>query len=168
MERVRFDTHHVALVLNGTRINASHVINANNNTAGVRIAFVNVQNVPTVIQYPSSAYTSLRGGHLRLGSGMETAGVSHFEGVDNGSIRRNLRGAITVSDSQSSGDVKFTVTEPDALYFLNVTPVGQTGEPAEGSNRVKWIDKSEKGFTVHLEMAPGKGSSVSFDWQLIG
>jgi hypothetical protein len=168
MERVRFDTHHAALVLNGTRINASHVINANNNTAGVRIAFVNVQNVPTVVKYPSSAYTSLRGGHLRLGRGVETAGVSHFDEVANGSIRRNLRGEITISDSHSSGDVNFTFPEPDELYFLNVTPVGQTGEPAEGSNRVKWIEKSKKRFTVHLEVAPGKGSSVSFDWQLIG
>ncbi len=83
----------------------------------------------------------------------------------------NLRGSFAISEAEPS---EFDVPEPDAAYFLSVTPTAIgcapqpcTPAPAAGSNRIKRINKTANGFTIHLEVAPGAGQSVTFDWILI-
>jgi pectate lyase-like protein len=79
----------------------------------------------------------------------------------------NLRGSIIISGTNSSGTVIFQTAEPDANYFLTVTPTTINGSPAAGSNRVKSISKTATGFTILLEAAPGEEKSVTFDWHLV-
>jgi hypothetical protein len=79
----------------------------------------------------------------------------------------NLRGFVTISDTATSGTAIFLTPEPDANYFLTLTPTTVIGTPAYGSNRIRSINKTKEGFTVMLESAPGKGNKVTFDWHLI-
>lgn len=80
---------------------------------------------------------------------------------------QNLRGALTISDSGTTGAVTFDVEEPDDSYHVAVTPVSSTGTPDTGSNRVLSVTKTSAGFTVEVEAAPGSGNSVTFDWILV-
>lgn len=80
---------------------------------------------------------------------------------------KNLRGQIAVANAATTGAVVFTTAETDAVYFLAVTPVSVTGAPAAGSNRITQIAKTNTGFTITVEVAPGAGTSVTFDWILI-
>jgi len=75
-------------------------------------------------------------------------------------------GTATVSEANTSIAVTFAAAEPDTSYFLAVTPISKSGAPAAGSNRVDHIDKTTGGFTLHVETAPGVGTSVTFDWTL--
>jgi hypothetical protein len=80
----------------------------------------------------------------------------------------NLRGQVTVSGATTAGTVNFaTGSEVDTTYYVTVTPIGTTGTPAAGSNRVSTVTKNTSGFTVNVEVAPGAGNSVVFDWHLI-
>jgi len=79
----------------------------------------------------------------------------------------NLRGSLTISGTAASGTVVFDTPEPDANYFLTVTPTTIGGTPNPGSNRIRSISKTERGFTVTLENAPGQGNIVTLDWHLI-
>lgn len=79
----------------------------------------------------------------------------------------NLRGSLTISDTATSGAVTFDRPESDANYFLTVTPTTIVGSPQLGSNRIRSITKTKSNFTVELELAPGKGNDVKFDWHLI-
>lgn len=79
----------------------------------------------------------------------------------------NLRGSINISGAADSDAVTFDTPEPDTNYFLTVTPTTVTGSPEAGSNRIRSIGKTRKGFTIKLEAAPGNGNGVTFDWHLI-
>jgi hypothetical protein len=79
----------------------------------------------------------------------------------------NLRGSLTISGKTSMGTVSFGTQEPDANYFLTVTPTVTTGSPPLGSNRIRSVTKTRDGFRVELEAMPGDGNSVTFDWHLI-
>ena len=80
---------------------------------------------------------------------------------------KNLRGAVTVSDMNTSALASFGTSEPDGNYYLTLTPTSVSGTPAAGANRIASIDKVTTGFTVHIEAAPGAGNSITFDWHLI-
>jgi hypothetical protein len=93
---------------------------------------------------------------------MYTGGISATSTKAN-----NLRGSVTVSGTATTGTVTFPTAEPDATYFLQVTPAAPTGTPAAGSNRVKSISKAAGSFTITLEVAPGASMGQTFDWVLI-
>lgn len=79
----------------------------------------------------------------------------------------NLRGSLTISDLAISATVTFDKPESDAEYFLTVAPTRISGSPEIGSNRIRSIIKARNNFTVKLEVPPGKGNNVTFDWHLI-
>lgn len=78
----------------------------------------------------------------------------------------NFGGAFTITGSANSAAVNFAVPEADAAYRVAVTPLEPNGNPALGSNRVLSVMRTTKGFTVHVETAPGGAASVSFSWLL--
>jgi hypothetical protein len=80
---------------------------------------------------------------------------------------KNLRGTVTVTGISPTGTATFPAAEPDANYFLSLVPVSSTGGPALGSNRVVSVVKAPGSFTLTVEVAPGTGKSVTFDWHLI-
>lgn len=165
-ERIRFETHHVGLIMNGTLINVPDVINASNESAGVWMAFTNTQTIPTVINYPGQNIMWTRFGHLYLGSGLTTSGISSNL-KDPTPFPYNLSGSFTIEGENQMTDIKFDFNEPNTDYKISITPTARVGAPQAGSNRLVWIEKQLTGFKVHLEAAPGVGNSSSFDWMLI-
>jgi hypothetical protein len=139
---------------------------------------MNPQNIALAIRcdptHPTSYLTNIPSGapsgsiamfpHQKLwGANLtSTKGISATNTAAN-----NLRGSIIISGVNGSGTVIFQTAEPDANYFLSVTPTAINGSPAEGSNRIKSISKTATGFTIILEAAPGEKKSVTFDWHLI-
>ena len=93
------------------------------------------------------------------------ANVKSFSAT--GTPANNLRGTFVVSEANSRETMTFKTAEPDADYYLSVTPTSHTGHPASGSNRIKSIDKTAENFSVKLEAAPGVGNGVGFDWILV-
>lgn len=79
----------------------------------------------------------------------------------------NLRGSFTVAGTAVSAAVSFHVAERDEKYFLSITPSSRVGTPAAGSNRVLSVKKLTSGFTATVEVPPGAGNVVTFDWLLI-
>lgn len=166
-ERIFFSTHHVNLIMNGTNINASHVVNANNQATRVQMAFMNVQTYPIVANYPGVSIVKSRFGIVEADGGIVSSGISSNAGGLQNPYALNLRGSVTVSGLESSGTAIFDFKEPDTNYFVNITPSERSGNPQSGSNRVQWTEKTQDGFTIILENAPGVGNSVTFDWFLL-
>ena len=86
---------------------------------------------------------------------------------------RNLRGQVTISGAKRYGEIEafstvtFETPEPDPNYFITATCVSVGGDVPAAARRVFVRDKSESGFDVCLEEAPGGGNSVEVDWMLI-
>jgi len=79
----------------------------------------------------------------------------------------NLRGTVTLAGGSDKTDVRFPTPEADAAYFVTCTVTGIKGSPAAGARRIWISDKSEKGFRVQSEQAPGGGAAVTADWILV-
>lgn len=77
---------------------------------------------------------------------------------------KNLRGAVTLTDTTSAAPVAFAANEPDAAYYVVASVSGITGRPDPGSTRVHAEQKGAKGFMVVAESPPGPGNSVTVDW----
>ncbi len=84
-----------------------------------------------------------------------------------GDAGTNLRGTVTVTGAATTGVVTFGTAEPNATYYLVCTPISSTGAPAAGSNRIVSIAKLAATATITVEVAPGVGNTVVFDWVLI-
>lgn len=114
-------------------------------------------------------YMSARSNRQNSGSSAEFTNLDAAHGLFdyltwNGQQTLN-RGSITVSSSATTGTV--TVNEANAQYNVVLTPSTRTGTPASGSWRIFKVAKSAANFTISLEVAPGSGNSVSFDWQIV-
>lgn len=89
---------------------------------------------------------------------------SYTDNTIDGIDTNDMRGTFTIADAATTSVVTFTAAWDDADYRVVVAPTGITGAPAAGANRILKIVKAAGSFTVHLEAAPGAGTSVSFDW----
>jgi hypothetical protein len=105
-----------------------------------------------------STATQYRIGQLRGIRGISGPGAK---------LARNLCGTVTVAGRATSAVVTFADPEIDSDYVLVVSPSGQTGSPAPGSNRLLPCKKATQGAVIGVEVAPGEGSSVTFDWILM-
>jgi hypothetical protein len=74
---------------------------------------------------------------------------------------------VTLAGGSDKTDVRFPTPEADAAYFVTCTVTGIKGSPAAGARRIWISDKSEKGFRVQSEQAPGGGAAVTADWILV-
>jgi hypothetical protein len=82
-------------------------------------------------------------------------------------LARNLCGTVTIAGRATSAFAAFADPEVDGDYVFVASPSGQTGSPATGSSRLLPCKKEARGALVSVEIAPGEGSSVSFDWILM-
>jgi hypothetical protein len=74
------------------------------------------------------------------------------------------RGQVTIADAATTGTVTLTPAEPDAGYFVQMTPVTLSGGPATGALTVGGVAKAAGSFVVTVTAAPGAGKSVVYDW----
>jgi hypothetical protein len=80
----------------------------------------------------------------------------------------NLRGSVSIAGRSDSAEVRFHRGEADANYVVTCSVSDARGTPPAGARRVWISDKSEKGFRVHCEEAPGGGNNaVTVDWILV-
>jgi hypothetical protein len=80
----------------------------------------------------------------------------------------NLRGSVSIAGRSDSAEVRFHTAEADANYVVTCSASDARGTPPAGARRVWISDKSEKGFRVHCEEAPGGGdNAVTVDWILV-
>ncbi|MDD3926089.1 MAG: glycosyl hydrolase family 28-related protein [bacterium] len=106
-------------------------------------------------------------GKLRQGD-IKARSLSGLSGISgSGTAAKNLRGVFTVSGNTAGITVTFNKPEPDASYYLTLTPVSERGKPSVDSHIVTDIAKTSAGFTVNLAAAPGAGNSIIYDWHLI-
>lgn len=74
------------------------------------------------------------------------------------------RGQVTIADTATTGVVTLAPVEPDATYFVQVTPVAVAGAPTTGASTIRSVTKAAGSFTIEVATAPGAGTSVSYDW----
>ena len=91
------------------------------------------------------------------------ADVSNLQTI----MSRMIHGEATVSDTNTGFSVTFTSELPDDDYFVVVQAKSSTGTPTAESLIIAAKTYSTTGFSVTLQLAPGAGDSVTYDWQLI-
>jgi hypothetical protein len=74
------------------------------------------------------------------------------------------RGQVSVADGATTASVTLTPAEPDALYFVQLTPVATTAGVPLGANTINNVTKGTGGFQVSVSVAPGAGRFVVYDW----
>jgi hypothetical protein len=75
----------------------------------------------------------------------------------------NLRGTAVLKTGSTSAIVQFSTPEPDAAYFISLTP---TGPPSvKGANRITSVTKSAGQFSFTVEAPPTL--TTYFDWHLL-
>ena len=114
-----------------------------------------------IINTNGEAKSTVRGKMLE-GNGVYTRGLSATNSMAN-----NLRGKVQLTDDDTTLEVTFDTTEPDADYFITATAVAAEGEPSAGAWTVHIADKTASGFTVALNSAPGSGAAVEVNWMLM-
>lgn len=78
-----------------------------------------------------------------------------------------IRGIVTVSGTNTGFSVTFTDNLPDNDYVVYVQAISSTGVPTAESFIISAKTYTASGFTVTMLLAPGAGTSVTYDWQLI-
>ena len=76
----------------------------------------------------------------------------------------NRRGQAAVTGASATVTVTLSPAEPDASYFVQLTPVQTGGAPTSGAYNVKQVAKSAGSFEIEVTTAPGGGNTVIFDW----
>jgi hypothetical protein len=74
------------------------------------------------------------------------------------------RGQVAIVDTATAATVTLTPAEPDALYFVQLTPVATTGGAPLGASTVTGVTKGAGSFQVVVSAAPGAGRQVIYDW----
>ena len=74
------------------------------------------------------------------------------------------RGQVAIADTATTATVTLTPADPDALYFVQLTPVATTGGAPVGANTITGVTKTAGSFTVAVATAPGAGRFVVYDW----
>lgn len=78
-----------------------------------------------------------------------------------------VQGIVQVSDTNSSGSVTFTTAQSDANYVIILQAKTVSGAPATGAYTISSKTYTPAGFTFTILAAPGAGTSITFEWQLV-
>lgn len=114
------------------------------------------------------AWVWLTGTRTELkGTAAQTFNISGLRSLSQTTTKaENLRGSVTIEGTDTTGAVTFGTAEPDATYFISVTPSALSASAAAPGN--VWVtSKATSGFTINIETAPGASESVTLDWHLI-
>ena len=78
-----------------------------------------------------------------------------------------IGGEFTISDTDVASSISFDEDQEDVDYRIMIGAKSVSGSPAANSFIVKTKTYTVSGFDVTLYAAPGAGTSVTFEWQLI-
>jgi len=78
-----------------------------------------------------------------------------------------VKGTVTVSDANTTGAVTFSDAQTDTEYVILIQAKSVSGSPASGAYTISLKTYNTTGFSFSILTAPGVGTSVTFDWQLV-
>lgn len=93
--------------------------------------------------------------------------VEYIKSISNQFTDSVLSGSVQISESNSSGSVSFNVAQPDENYVIILQAKTVSGTPATGAYTISSKTYTKNGFSFSLLAAPGIGTSIIFDWQLV-
>ena len=92
-----------------------------------------------------------------------TSGVAALQEVSTTMVS----GTATVSNTDTGSTVTFDVEQKDTDYVIMIQAKSITGSPLTASLVVSSKTYGTETFSFTVADAPGAGTSVTFDWQLI-
>lgn len=78
-----------------------------------------------------------------------------------------VKGTVTISDANTSGAVTFSDAQTDTEYVIMLQAKSASGTPATDAYTISSKSYSTTGFSFTILAAPGVGTSITFDWQLV-
>jgi hypothetical protein len=78
-----------------------------------------------------------------------------------------VSGTFTIADADDNASVTFDTDQPDDDYRVIVQALNSVGTPDPQAYTVTSKSYLETGFSVTILAAPGSGTSITFEWQLI-
>lgn len=116
----------------------------------------NVQtDFPMVIDWMFKAYQIIN------------ASVEYVKSIVSNISAGLVSGTIQVSETNSSGSVTFSTAQEDENYVIILQAKTVSGTPATGAYTISSKTYTKTGFSFNLIEAPGAGTSITFDWQLV-
>ena len=79
----------------------------------------------------------------------------------------NVDGTVTISDAAVGDTVAFAAAQADTNYTVMIQAKSITGAPATGAYTKQTKTYATGNFSFTLVAAPGAGTSITFDWQLV-
>jgi hypothetical protein len=124
---------------------------------------------PGLILYDTTNATNpfkvlrVNGGQLQI---LDSASAAVLQGLsDQGTPSwPQRRGQVQIADTATTATITLAPVEPDAAYFVQVTPVSIFGTPASGAFTIRTVAKAAGTFTITVLAAPGTGNVVAYDW----
>lgn len=95
------------------------------------------------------------------------ASVEYVKAVASNISAGSIAGTIQVSETNSSGSVTFSTAQSDESYVIILQAKTVSGTPATGAYTISSKTYTKTGFSFNLLAAPGAGTSITFDWQLV-
>jgi len=95
------------------------------------------------------------------------ASVEYVSNIANNIASSIIAGTVQVSESNSSGVVQFSTAQPDENYVIILQAKTVSGTPATGAYTISSKTYTTAGFSFTLLAAPGAGTAITFDWQLV-
>lgn len=100
---------------------------------------------------------------------VEVTVASHTTSIAtlNAKFAGNVDGTVTVSDANTGATVTFGTAQVDTNYTVMIQPKTISGAPATNAYIIKTKTYGTADFSFTLIAAPGVGSSITYDWQLV-
>lgn len=124
----------------------------------------------------ANSVVSIANNALSVASNAESvanAAQSTANGAQSGVNNINLilgrwqRGTITLNAADTGASPTFGSAQPDTAYSVILQPMSSTGTPAVDAFIVTSKSYSTGGFSFTVNGAPGVGSTVTYEWQVV-
>lgn len=113
------------------------------------------QDFPMVIDWMFKAYQVIN------------AAVEYVSNIANNVAASIVIGTVKVSETETSGSVTFKTAQSDENYVIILQAKTVSGAPATGAYTISSKTYTPAGFSFTILAAPGAGTSITFEWQLV-
>ncbi len=120
------------------------------------------QDFPIIIDWMWKAYQIINASVSYI-----TTQVENIGNIENKIKDSLISGTVTVSGTNSSGAVDFSTAQADTNYVIILQVKTVSGTPATGAYTISSKNYTTAGFTFTILAAPGVGTSITFEWQLV-
>lgn len=82
-------------------------------------------------------------------------------------LAAQVKGSVTVSNTSTGETVTFDDEQADADYIIIMQAISISGAPAAASLVISSKTYATTGFSFTVAQAPGAGTSVTYEWQIM-